>query len=210
MLRRFLRSILSPSNPNPPAPLAARGAAPPSAKPAHAGPKPEGAARPEVYRGLRAQALNVRPDQLGARLLPDAPDLLGLVTDIPVGTAPAGTATLVCMADGTTSLYLSSGGGFIGTGFHEPVRIATRQALRLASDLASTFSPSGGHDSAPRDAVSFSILTISGIRVATAPMPALIGRTHPLAPLFEAVNNVVTQVRLVTTAQQTGRRPLRP
>ena len=43
--------------------------------------------------------------------------------------SPTGTATLVGLADGTTSLYLSSGGGVIGGGEHAQVASATRALL---------------------------------------------------------------------------------
>lgn len=44
------------------------------------------------------------------------------------------TATLVAIADGSTSLYLSNGGGVIGAGEHASVREAASAFLRSASD----------------------------------------------------------------------------
>jgi hypothetical protein len=45
---------------------------------------------------------------------------------------PEGWATLVALSDGTGSLYLSSGGGIIGGGFHEKVKKAAIDLCRLA------------------------------------------------------------------------------
>jgi hypothetical protein len=211
MLRRFLKSILSPANPSPPPPLT-RVAAPRSAAPA-APPNPRqsraAGMRPDVYRSMRTQVMRVRPEQLGARLLPEAPSLLGFVTDIPVGAAPGAMATVVCMADGTTSIYLSSGGGFIGAGFHEPVRNATKEALRVAAARSSELAPAPHDADIPSGVVRFSVITESGIRAAEAPLKDMMDSAHPLAPLFDAVNNVMTQVRLVSSARQEGRGPAR-
>lgn len=47
---------------------------------------------------------------------------------------PNGTATLVCLTDGTTSLYTSSGFGIIHGGGHEAV---VRESVELLAGLAS-------------------------------------------------------------------------
>lgn len=42
---------------------------------------------------------------------------------------PRGTATLAALADGTTSPYVTVGGGIIGGGFHQAMSAATRWFL---------------------------------------------------------------------------------
>ena len=42
---------------------------------------------------------------------------------------PNGVASLVCLRDGTTSLYTSTGGGIIGGGAHDPVVRANHALL---------------------------------------------------------------------------------
>jgi hypothetical protein len=43
-----------------------------------------------------------------------------------------GTATIVALSDGTASVYLSSGGGYIGGGGQEPIRQAALKAVDVA------------------------------------------------------------------------------
>ena len=65
----------------------------------------------EAYLGLRAQAL-------GFRAADEASG--GALHGILMETGRSrGSATLVCLSDGSVSLYLSSGGGVIGAGAHE-------------------------------------------------------------------------------------------
>ena len=47
---------------------------------------------------------------------------------------PNGSSTLVCLADGTTSLYTSSGGGVIGGGAQEAVVARTQKLLAAVHD----------------------------------------------------------------------------
>ena len=46
---------------------------------------------------------------------------------------PEAVMTLVALADGTTSLYFSNGGGMIGGGQHSRVAAATKRLVEIAS-----------------------------------------------------------------------------
>jgi hypothetical protein len=89
----------------------------------------------QVYDGLRRAALGVTEDVVG-KAPPEHPDVLGAVIDIP---SEGGTASVVAMADGTTSLYTSTGGGTIGAGAHEPVSRAARALLATLQSLIEMF-----------------------------------------------------------------------
>ena len=52
------------------------------------------------------------------------------------------TATLVCLSDGTTSLYTSSGFGIIGGGEHEAVVRENPKLLEVLNDQLAHLSPS--------------------------------------------------------------------
>jgi hypothetical protein len=73
----------------------------------------------EVYRGLRAQILGLDSAGAGLRQGPGHEAVWGALMET---GSPRGTASLMGLADGTTSLYLSSGGGIIGGGSHRPGR----------------------------------------------------------------------------------------
>lgn len=82
----------------------------------------------EVYRGLREQAFNITPADLHITLdVGEKYQVYAAVIDMPVNNA---ISTLVCMFDGTTSLYFSNGGAILGAGQkHETVAKATREFL---------------------------------------------------------------------------------
>jgi hypothetical protein len=64
----------------------------------------------DVYRGLRAQALQLTAAQVGP-----ADAVFGVLMETGY---PEAVVSLVALSDGTASLYFSNGGGIIGTGGH--------------------------------------------------------------------------------------------
>ncbi len=114
---------------------------------------------------------------------------------------PAATATLVCMADGTTSLYYSTGGGVIGAGTHASVRRASDALLATATRLLPEISgPDDG--SVPEPGLfRFHVHTPEGPRAATATVPELSSGSHPLSPLFAAAQGVITAIREISQRQ---------
>ena len=83
-----------------------------------------------VYGELRRQVLNLTPgDVEGSSEFP----VYAAIVDMDMGRA---VATLACVADGTTSLYYSTGGGLIGMGQrYEKVRKATLMFLTQATQV---------------------------------------------------------------------------
>jgi hypothetical protein len=77
-----------------------------------------------VYRDLRSMALEAVERGALAPPFADHPDVAGVIVDVP---ATGGSATIVALADDTTSLYTSTGGGTIGAGEHATVATATRR-----------------------------------------------------------------------------------
>ena len=140
----------------------------------------------EVTSELRKRAI----DALGE--LRDGEKLGGIVVD---WGFPAATATVVALADGTTSLYLSSGGGVIGGGGQAAVRQAAEALLGLTQRLAGEIrEPDDGGVPAP-EFFRFHIVTTDGARSATATVEELGRGAHPLSGLFAATQNVVTALR---------------
>jgi hypothetical protein len=108
-----------------------------------------------------------------------------------------GTVTVVAFSDGTASVYLSSGGGFIGGSSHESIRKAAQKMVAIAADfqpkaLATTTYP------LPRQAqVTFYFLTDAGVFTVNAPEQELSGHRHLLSKLGDAGQNIITQYRLI-------------
>src|SRR5215470_17118778 len=89
--------------------------------------KPEPEPAPEsIYKELRDGIFTTSPDEVGIIRSQDNPNVWGVVMETGY---PEGVATLVSLADGTTSLYLEGGGGIIGGGAHDNVANATKPLL---------------------------------------------------------------------------------
>ena len=71
----------------------------------------------EFYENMRNMALTVTAEQLGINEI-ENDKVYGLVTEMGMDI---GTATVAAFLTGDASIYLSSGGGFIGGGSHQDV-----------------------------------------------------------------------------------------
>ena len=110
---------------------------------------------------------------------------------------PDGAATIVSLADGTTSLYTSEGGGVIGGGEHAPVVAASRRFLAEAEATETGLSPAESVDVQlpPAGIVSFVVLGYSGTQVGAADDQELASMRHPLSRLYAAGQDVITALR---------------
>lgn len=158
----------------------------------------------DTFGRLREQVLSVTPEQLGLAPTATRPNVWGALMEWPIGDD---IAMLVTLADGTVSLYLSSGGGVIGAGMHEPVRAEAERFLDAAeahrAHLAATRSVP-----LPRSGiVRFHARTFVGEWSAEVSEDALVDGTHVLAPLFQQAQEVLTAVREATSERE---RPVPP
>jgi hypothetical protein len=147
---------------------------------------------PDVYEGLRSEMLTLDPSSAGIAPSADLPRLYGLLMDM---TYPNGSATLVAIADRTTSLYWSTGGGIIGAGRHERVARANRQLLRVAESHLDLFERSDATSLPALGQVRITALTYAGRLVVETPEDDLGHRRHPASPVFHAAHAVITAVR---------------
>jgi hypothetical protein len=145
----------------------------------------------EVYEGLRQQVLRLTSDQLGDAFA-GAP-ILALLMETGY---PKAVATLVGVVDGTSSLYLSNGGGFVGAGSHDAVAEANRRWLESGLTYLPKL-PAISDPSLPTNGMTqFVAVTPEGHRGATAPEADLGNGRHSLSPFFYAAQEVITQIRL--------------
>jgi hypothetical protein len=147
-----------------------------------------------AYQHLRSQALSVERAAAGIPApSPDAP-VWGLLMEMGL---PNGTATLLALADGTTSLYYSSGGGVIGGQDHEAVRRTNAALLMEANGLVARLRPVSTYPLPATGVTTFYARTVSGI-VAGSGADEDLGRgRHELSPLFRAGHAVITELRLI-------------
>src|SRR5262249_6874195 len=147
----------------------------------------------DAFTDLRHQALHGSRETLGLPVPASPTEPWGVLMET---AFPKATVTVVAFADGSASIYLSTGGGFIGGGGHDPIRrpavamVQSARPLQPQTTLTSTFPlPTPGQ-------VTFYLRTDAGVFSAQAPERDLGERRHPLSPLFYAGQGVITQYRL--------------
>jgi hypothetical protein len=153
------------------------------------------ASRPaDVFLGLRQRVFSLDPADVDL----DAP-LWGCVMETGY---PEGTATLVCLADGTTSLYTSSGFGIIGGGGHESVVRANRELLRLLGQHLAQMALSSDQSLPSRGTTIIRALTRTGQRTFEDFETGLGEGRSPMSPVFHSAHAVITQLRLIDEASR--------
>jgi hypothetical protein len=151
-------------------------------------------ADPRTYSNLRALALGLTSEQVG---LPDDQELIALMME---SGLDGGVATLVAVADGTVSLYLSSGGGVIGAGEHPSVRETARHWLDFAAPLIEELQPVEDPAPPPEGTTQFVAVTATGVRSSVpAPDDRLGSQEDSYGALFRGGHDVITAIRLTST-----------
>ena len=110
---------------------------------------------------------------------------------------PEGSATLVAMADGSASIYMSSGGGTIGGIAHETIRKAAQQMVQIASQFQPQMKQTTAFPPPQKGETIFYVLTDGGVFSASAVEEELGENRHPLSRLFHAGQAVISEFRLI-------------
>jgi hypothetical protein len=147
----------------------------------------------EVYDGLRSMALGIDPATI---TIPDGVPWTGAaMAAMEMGTADA-VATIVAIADGSVSMYLSSGGGVIGAGEHAAVRAAADRFRSVAADSRGLLQRTEDFPPPETGQVRFHVRTSDGSYSGGTAQAALGAGRHPLLPLFAAGQDLLTEIRL--------------
>jgi hypothetical protein len=153
----------------------------------------------EMSRKLRGQALSVGHDELGLAPTEARQHVWGVLMELGY---PQAVATLVVLGEGTTSLYISTGGGIIGAGEHPPVRAAAEGLLAATEGHLAGFQPVAETPLPQTGRVRFYVRTFGGTLGAEADEQDLGHGRHMLSPVFHAGHAVITEMRLVSEEQQ--------
>ena len=144
------------------------------------------------YMDMRQMAFSAKAEQIGLKNIANN-KVYGLITEMAMNP---GSASVISFLTGDTSLYLSSGGGFIGAGQHEEVREMVKKKvdgfqkyLSNAEKIDKPKLPESGK-------VNFNFLTKNGIYSVTENMADLESGKSELSTLFAEVNEIITQIRL--------------
>ena len=144
------------------------------------------------YLDMRKMAFSVTAEQLELSEIEEN-GVYGIISEMDMSGA---TATVVAFIPGDTSLYLSSGGGFIGAGQHEEVRKIVKKFvengqkyLEKANKIEKPELPKSGM-------TNFNFLTKNGIYSISKKTSELESGKSEFSNLFGELNEVITQIRL--------------
>ena len=144
------------------------------------------------YMEMRNMAFSSKADQLGLENIEDN-KVYGLITEMAMNP---GSASVISFLTGDTSLYLSSGGGFIGAGQHEEVREFVIQKVDGFQKYLSKAKKNDEPKLPEEGKVNFNFLTKNGLYSVTENMSELESGKSELSSLFQEVNEIITQIRL--------------
>lgn len=147
----------------------------------------------KIYTDLRAMVLTTRPAKMG--LSPSSTNrVYGLLMETGYKDA---VASLVCLADGTVSLYFSKGGGYIGVGHHQGPRQASDALLAAAPEYLSQATRVDSFPLPNQGNARFYFLTFDGIYSIEFKENELGNNKLPFSPFFFKAQDVITQLRLL-------------
>lgn len=148
----------------------------------------------QTYLQLRSHILSLTPAEIGLSPSSKTPHVWGVLME--TGYA-VGTATLVSLADGTTSLYYSTGGGMLGSDEYTPIAEASKALVAQAENHLQHMSSTEEFPLPEVGQVRFTLLTYSGIFSAEAPEKSIAIGNHFLSPLYTLAHEILTQLRLL-------------
>jgi hypothetical protein len=140
-----------------------------------------------AYCGLRDQILNLR----------SMPAAMGGVIAVLAEIGMEAVATIVAVADGSTSLYLSSGGGTIGAGAHKQVAVCALKLLGAADQAQQMMQSVTAYPLPLPKHVRFYIVSSNGVRSAEVLESELQNQAHVFSPMYRLTHNVITAIRLI-------------
>jgi hypothetical protein len=146
----------------------------------------------QVYQNLRGIALSVAPADLGYKPELGSTTPYGMLMETGY---PEATATLVLIADGTTSLYFSSGGGIVGGGRHEKVARCAAECVVFSKSAIGNMRKTESFPPPEQGRVRFYLLTASGVFTAEEDEVDLKSGKSPLAGLFLQAHQVIAELR---------------
>ena len=114
----------------------------------------------------------------------------------------SGLATVFALEDGTGSVYLSSGGGVIGGGFHEPVRQAVRAFIVAFEPFVAAMAADADGKPPPTGYTDLRALTVRGRLVVRGATDDFGNGRHPMSSVFHAGQAVITLLRQLPAVKE--------
>ena len=144
------------------------------------------------YEGMRKMALETKPEQLGLSFSSEKTFVFGVVMDWDVKN---GTASTISFITGDASIYFSSGGGIIGGGTDESVKIISKEFVSRAQFYLDKTSKTELTPLPGNNNVIFYFITSKGIFYGQDKMENISNRTSIWLDLFLTGNELITELR---------------
>lgn len=154
----------------------------------------EAQTKESVLDGMRTMALNLTAEELGLTPENHPAEIWGILMETGYED---GSFTLLVLADGTTSLYFSNGGGIIGAGTHETVQKASSTLLAGANHFRASTKPTSSFPKPSAGMVNFYLIGRGGVTKYSAKEQILGENKDPLSQLFYASHSVISELRQV-------------
>jgi hypothetical protein len=148
-----------------------------------------------AYKGLRNTAFSANPDQLDLELPEDQTSVFGVIMDWEMDGA---TATTVAYLTGDASLYLTTGGGVIGGGQHEKVKVAAKRFVTIAQTYLEKSTKTEKQSLPEKHQINFYLLTTKGLFVGQEQIENFENNSSSWLELFEEGNKVLNELRLTS------------
>lgn len=115
-----------------------------------------------------------------------------------------GAATLTTWNDGTTSIFISNGGGITGAGEIPLVRDEVKRFFELATENLQQFTPSTEFPLANPGHIRFYVMKKDSTFTTELSEQEVQEQGHPLNPLFTQGHQIITLIRINEEQQKTG------
>jgi hypothetical protein len=146
------------------------------------------------YIGLREMAFKTKPEQLGLSLNSEKTIVYGIVMDWDVRN---GTASIISFLTGDASIYFSSGGGIIGGGTHENVKVIAKHFVEKGQQMLDKALKTEQTPLPEKNKVVFYLVTNRGIYSGHDEMENLSNQSSIWLGLFLIGNEVINELRSI-------------
>jgi hypothetical protein len=158
-----------------------------------------GTSRHSDYLLLRQQALTGLRGKVGLSVPSQADKSYAVLMDWNVGS---GVATVVAVADGSASIYLSNGGGSMGGGQADTaIRDAALRAVAIARNSLPHMSKTEEFPLPEARHVCFYAINNNGVFGLSVLTQDLIDGAHPLSALGNVMQEIITRYRALPAAR---------
>jgi len=156
--------------------------------------RPSGSRPSSVYAEMRRAMLDLAQDDRAHTLAPVGHTLLAVLIEIPVEGNRR--STLVCVCDGTTSLYHSKGTGVIRAGEIPTVRTLARELLEIAAGASRHDQQRWSPVRRKRLDTRFDFVTTEGVATGYGDMARTTEETAFLRLVHVCAQKVITEIRV--------------